>query len=197
MTRYRNHVRVVFTGSAEVALRELFTRSRAAMYEGASTLAFPVLDESFLSFLAARTRTLFKRTLNLKDCADAFVALHRRPRAMIDLLLLYLSLDTPRSLTDLVGQQLEAHLLERDYGALWAAMSPLERIICCSLLLRFALTSKDSLLRYGQYVRKGKRGASLSAGNVSTSLAALQSKHIIVRGPLRGQYRFDDPVFAE
>ena len=197
LTRYRDYVRVIFTGSSEVALRELFTRSRAAMYEGASTLFFPRLGEPFLLFLRQRTRALFARKLDPQDCTLAFEAVRARPRAMIDLVLLHLSLDAKQSLLGLVGQQLEAYLLERDYSAQWQSLSPLEQAICRRIAAGDALTSHASLADYAKTIGRAIRRGPIAAGQVSKALTALQSKHIITRGEQRGSYQFDDPVFTE
>jgi hypothetical protein len=53
ITKSKKSVRVIFTGSSQDRLAELFSRSRAALYEGASILAFPALGADFLHFVAA------------------------------------------------------------------------------------------------------------------------------------------------
>jgi hypothetical protein len=45
ITKSRQSVRVIFTGSHQDRLHELFARSRAALYEGASIMAFPALAD--------------------------------------------------------------------------------------------------------------------------------------------------------
>ena len=51
ITKSKSNVRVVFTGSSQEKLPELFSRSRAALYEGASTLQFPHLGEDFIAYM--------------------------------------------------------------------------------------------------------------------------------------------------
>src|SRR6202034_1147237 len=61
ITKSKSSVRVIFTGSNQDRLRELFSRSRAALYEGASLLNFPHLDSNFLKFVAGHIRDRLHR----------------------------------------------------------------------------------------------------------------------------------------
>ena len=197
LTRQRKFVRVIFTGSSEEGLRALLSRSRAALYEGASTLSFPHLDESFLRFLIARVKTRFSRRIEFADCSAAFERLHYRPRAMIDLILLFLSKDST-SMVELVGQQLEAYLLEHDYAAQWQALKPLERLLCQTILAGRAVTSGAERLHLAKHMQLPARTGGVPPGTIAKALRALQAEHIIARrGGARGSYRLDDPVFAE
>ena len=54
ITKSKNNIRLTFTGSSQEKLLALFSRSRAALYEGASTLAFPYLGEDFLALHRAK-----------------------------------------------------------------------------------------------------------------------------------------------
>jgi hypothetical protein len=63
IVKSRGGVRVVFTGSSQDKLLELFSRSRAALYEGASTIAFPYLGDDFLRFIAQRVKERYTRQL--------------------------------------------------------------------------------------------------------------------------------------
>jgi hypothetical protein len=63
ITKFKASVRVIFTGSNQDRLRELFSRSHAALYEGASLLSFPHLDVNSLKFVAARVRLRFHRKI--------------------------------------------------------------------------------------------------------------------------------------
>ena len=56
ITKSKNNVRVVFTGSSQEKLLMLFSQSRAALYEGASTLAFPYLGDDFLDHIAQKCK---------------------------------------------------------------------------------------------------------------------------------------------
>ena len=196
LTRHRGFIRVIFTGSSEETLRELLSRSRAALYEGASTLSFPHLDDAFLQFVIARVKSRFGKRIDPTDCAAAFDRLHHRPRALIDLVLLYLSSDS-KSLVDLVGQQLEAFLLERDYATQWTGLKPLERLLCQTIIAGRPVSSADERVRLAKRLHPTARSGDVPPGTIAKTLRALQAAHMITRHGGRGGYRIDDPVFAE
>jgi hypothetical protein len=72
ITKSKTSVRVIFTGSNQDRLRELFSRSRAALYEGASMLSFPALGDEFSKFVADRIRENLRRPVLVSEVALAF-----------------------------------------------------------------------------------------------------------------------------
>ena len=88
ITKSKNNLRVVFTGSSQEKLLTLFSRSRAALYEGANTLEFPYLGDDFLNFIAQKCKERFKKRIDPVDLGAAYARLHHQPRALIDLVLL-------------------------------------------------------------------------------------------------------------
>jgi uncharacterized protein len=72
ITKSRTSVRVIFTGSNQDKLRELFSKSRAALYEGANVLAFPRLGDDFLAFVSAHAHKSFRRRIPVGELKVAF-----------------------------------------------------------------------------------------------------------------------------
>lgn len=197
ITKYKSYVRVVFTGSSESALRALLQRTRAALYEGASTMAFPHLDRDFLRFVADRAQSRLHLTLREKDLMAAFERLHHRPRPLIDLVLLFAS-SNAKSLQTALDQQIEAQLNNADYFTQWQALKPLQQAICLAIVGGAAVSSQASRERYARDLGQSARKRGISPGTVVRGLKSLQAAHVITQNAgERGQYHLDDPLFAE
>jgi uncharacterized protein len=194
ITKSKEHIRVVFTGSSQIKLIEMFARPRAALYDGASTLPFPLLGDDFLRFVGDRCKTKFKRSPTLGELKDAFERLHARPRNLIDLVLTYASSDAV-SLTELVEQGLLADLSDRDFDGLWTSLSGLQRRICLRIASGKDVSSTDARQFYA-VLANGKKAQDISPGLVSGALKVLIKQHVL-SNPGRGIYRFDDPLFAD
>lgn len=193
ITKNKGAVRVVFTGSSQERLMELFSRSRAALYEGASTLAFPHLDGEFIRFIAQRAKERFKKPVSAAELAEAFARLRHQPRPLIDLLLLYLSGDA-KSLASLLTARIEEQLEGGGFESMWLAMKPLHRRIC----LRVAIGGEVSSVSARQAYAAGSGRKELSPGTVSSAIKALIARRVLTKtSGVRGGYALDDPVFAE
>jgi hypothetical protein len=72
-------------------LHHLFSKSRAALYEGASIVPFPRLGRDFLSFVSQQAVRIFRQRITEEELGDAFERFQYQPRALIDLVFLYAS----------------------------------------------------------------------------------------------------------
>lgn len=193
ITKNRNSVRVVFTGSSQEKLLALFARSRAALYEGASTMPFPHLGDDFIAFVARRCRERFRKRVAEAELKPAFVRLHHQPRALIDLVLMYAAGDD-ESLTAVLDARVAAHLTGADYSGQWAAMKPLHQRICLRVARGEDVTSIAARREYAE----GSDKAEVPPGTVNDALRALVDSHVLNKlSSARGGYRIDDPLFAE
>ncbi len=193
ITKSKSNVRVVFTGSSQEKLLELFSRSRAALYEGASTLQFPHLGEDFIAYIAERSRERFKKRISVSELAEAFERVHHQPRALIDLVLLFSSSEGD-SLTAVLDERVEAQLTGAQYGTLWSSMKPLQQRICLRVARGEDVTSADARREYAL----GSNKAEIPPGSVNDALRAMVSSHVLTKSPGgRGRYKIDDPLFAE
>jgi uncharacterized protein len=191
ITKSKQNIRVVFTGSSELKLIELFSRSRAALYEGATTISFPHLDDAFLQFIVARSQARFKRSASIEELRTAFDRLHHRPRALIDLIILHASSEGP-GLLDVLDQGVLAQLSELDFNTQWSTLTPLQQRICLRIAHSHDVTSASARAYYAKQTRRPE----IPAGTVARTLRALVSGHMVAN-PGRGNYRLDDPLFAE
>jgi hypothetical protein len=193
ITRNRSSVRVVFTGSSQEKLLALFARSRAALYEGASTLPFPHLGDDFIAFVAQRCRERFRKRVSAAQLKDAFERLHHQPRALIDLVLAYAAGDED-SLAAVLDTRIAAQLTGADFSAQWAALKPLQQRICLRVVRGEDVTSVAARREYAQ----GSDKPETPPGTVNDALRALVDAHVLNKSAgTRGGYRIDDPLFAE
>jgi uncharacterized protein len=193
ITKSKNNARVVFTGSSQEKLLTLFSRSRAALYEGASTVAFPYLADDFLAFIVQKSKERLKKRVTLDDLTEAFARLHHQPRALIDLVLLFASSDAA-SLTALLNDQVENQLMGAHYDVLWRSLKPLHQRISLRVAQGRDVTSIDARLEYAGDRHNGP----VPAGTVSDALRAMLNAHVLTKSSGgRARYRLDDPLFEE
>lgn len=193
ITKSRQSVRVIFTGSNQDRLRELFSRSRAALYEGASILPFPALGPDFLDFVAAHAETRFRRRITSSDLALAFERFQYQPRALIDLVFLFISGEKP-SFKSVLNERIERLLASDQYQSVLDQMNPLQRQICRRLAAGGDVSSIDAQRVYAMGL--GTEG--VSPGSISRALRSLIDLHVLTKpAGARGGYTFDDPMFRE
>ena len=193
ITKSKNNIRVVFTGSSQEKLLSLFSRSRAALYEGASTLAFPYLGEDFLAHMAQKAKERFKKRIDPSDLAQAYARLHHQPRALIDLVMLFASSEAT-SLIGLLNERVAFQLTGAEFDSLWRSLTPLHQRICLRIAQGGDVTSLDARKAYAV----GTDRQEIPLGTVSSALRALVNDHVLTKAPNgRSRYRLDDPLFAE
>jgi len=193
ITKSRSSVRVIFTGSNQTRLTELFSRSRAALYEGASMLAFPALDSDFLHAVAAHAHRSFRKRLSVADLSVAFERFQYQPRALIDLVFLYVSGDKP-SFRDVLDSRIESLLASDQYQPLLDQMTPLQRLICRRLAAGGDVSSMDARDNYSKALSKH----GVSPGSISDALRVLVDLNVLTKpAGSHGRYSFDDPMLRE
>jgi len=193
ITKSRDSVRVVFTGSSQEQLIELISRSRAALYEGASLVAFPPLGTEFIDFVAKRVKARFRRSIDIEELAAAFERLHHQPRALLDLVFLHASSDSG-TLSALLNAQWEALLEGASFERTWANLKQLHQRLCQRIVRGLEVSSAEARRDYAS----GTGQREVSPGTVHSALRALLKSHVLARaGHGRGAYQIDDPLFAE
>lgn len=193
ITKSRQSVRVIFTGSNQDRLAELFSRSRAALYEGASILAFPPLGPDFLDFVAKHAQLSFRRRIPVAELTAAFERFQHQPRSLIDLVFLYVSGDRP-SFKDVLDERIESLLASDLFQSTLDKMNPLQKQICRRLAAAADVSSIDAQRAYAEAL--GRKV--VSPGSISRALKSLVELHVLTKpAGGRGGYTFDDPMFRE
>jgi hypothetical protein len=193
ITKSKRSVRVIFTGSNQDRLRELFSQSRAALYEGASMLAFPALGEEFAQFVAARIRENLRREVRASDVSLAFERFQNQPRLLIDLVFVFASGDTT-SFKEVLERHVDRIISDSSFQPILDRMTQLQRLVCQRLIAAADLTSADARKGYAMALRK----KAVPSGTVGVALRALVDLHVLTKpSGARGHYAFDDPMFRE
>jgi hypothetical protein len=189
----RQSVKVIFTGSNQDRLTELFARSRAALYEGASMLSFPALGADFLQFVSAHAHRSFRRRIPVADLSVAFERFQFQPRALIDLVFLFVSGDKPL-FKDVLDSRIESLLASDRYQPLLDQMAPLQKQICRRLAVGGDVSSMDARSAYSKALSK----ESVSPGSISDASRSLVDLHVLTKpAGSHGRYSFDDPMFRK
>lgn len=193
ITKSKKSVRVIFTGSNQDRISELFSRSRAALYEGASILSFPALGIEFLEFVSAHAQKSFRRRIPISELAVAFERFQYQPRALIDLVFLYVSGDKPY-FRDVLDARIESLLASDLFQPILDRMTPLQRQICRRLAAGGDVSSLDARNAYSRALTKD----SVSPGSISDGLRSLVDMHVLTKpAGSHGGYTFDDPMLRE
>ena len=72
-------IKVLFAGSSEAALRQMFSKSAAPFYNWAPVEPFPLLGSKFVEAMVAQVATVAKQPLDLDEALQAFTSLKETP----------------------------------------------------------------------------------------------------------------------
>lgn len=75
----KSSIKVLFAGSSEAALRDMFSRSAAPFYNWAPLEPFPLLGREFVKAMVTQLSQVARQPLGLDDALNAFTALKETP----------------------------------------------------------------------------------------------------------------------
>jgi hypothetical protein len=183
-------IKVLFAGSSEAALREMFSRATAPFYNWAPLEPFPLLGREFVVAMVKQLADMAKRPLNLGDALKAFVALKETPEFFRWYIERYLMYQHQGSETALQYTQARVHD-DTSYARTWKELSRADR----SVLLLAARGVQDL---YGSQALKqlqeilGSRA--VTASTPRTSIRRLTGPKLQLLARIdHGAYRFEDP----
>jgi hypothetical protein len=185
-------IKVLFAGSSEAALREMFSRASAPFYNWAPVEPFPLLGDEFVVAIVAHVKRLARQPLTLAVAQQAFKKLKDTPeffRWYVERYLLYQEQGSDAAL---------AHTLTRvhddtGYAKTWKELSRPDRAV-----LLLAASGVQDL--YGAAALKQLREL-LGTEDVTPSLPRTSLRRLT--GPRlqamarvdHGVYRFEDQEF--
>jgi hypothetical protein len=185
-------IKVLFAGSSESALREMFSRAAAPFYNWAPLEPFPLLGREFVAAMVKQLADVARHPLSLDDALHAFSALKETPeffRWYIERYLLYPHEGPARAL-----QYTQTRVNDDSgYAKTWKELSRADRAV----LLLAARGVQDL---YGSPALKqlqellGSR--TLTANVPRTSIRRLTSPRLQLLARVdHGAYRFEDAEF--
>ena len=84
ITKHRDKVRVVFTGSSRTQLAHVFSNAKAPLYSvGASIQDFPLLDRGLVKFVVDKFYAATRRRLNLEEAWGEFEKFKHQPEPFL------------------------------------------------------------------------------------------------------------------
>ncbi|HSV79395.1 MAG TPA: AAA family ATPase [Ramlibacter sp.] len=192
MTKHRDRMRVVFTGSSRSQLAHVFSNTDAPLYTvGATVNDFPLLGREFVEFVATKFHQACGRRLDAGALWKEFQDFKQQPEPLLSSVVALL-MDPNQTLQAVCERERAEQNKAENHEGTWAALDPLQRQL---VLLAsnnpqakpFAKTTLTTLAR--------KLGlTSLDAASVQYALRRLAEKNVVVKSP-RGIFEFESDAF--
>ena len=185
-------IKVLFAGSSEAALREMFSRAAAPFYNWAPLEPFPLLGREFVEAMVKQLANVARHPLKLDDALAAFAALKETPeffRWYIERYLMYQQQGPEQAL---LYTQARVHD-DSSYARVWKELNRADRAV----LLLAARGVQDL---YGTQALKQLQelldSADVTASAPRTSIRRLTGAKLQLMARVdHGAYRFEDPEF--
>jgi hypothetical protein len=187
----KGSIKVIFAGSSETTLREMFARASEPFYNWAPLEAFPLLGDEFVAFTIKLMNSMARQVLTLKQGKRAFDELHRTPeffKRFVERYMLYQPQGEEAALAHTKASVFsDEHFLKQ-----WTEMNPADQAVITMLARGESdLHAKEGMAKLS--VMLGKPATRNTAGH---ALRRLQSENAVTRLAL-GDYRIEDEAFAE
>jgi hypothetical protein len=192
ITRHRDRLRVVFTGSSRSRLAHVFLDADAPLYSvGATVQDFPLLGRELPEFVAEKFEAASGRRLDVAEAWAEFQAFDHRPEPFLQAIVAML-MDPLSTLARACAHERAEAERRDDHAATWARLDALQRQLALRVLAQpvAAPFSKAALAA----LAKALGEPSLGASSVQHALRVLADRNIVVK-TARGQFVFDDPGF--
>jgi len=185
-------IKVLFAGSSEAALREMFSRAAAPFYNWAPLEPFPLLGREFVQATVRQLASVAKQPLKLDDALKAFAALKETPEFFRWYIERYLMYQQQGSEQALLYTQARVHDAS-SYVRVWKELNRADRAV-----LLLAAGGVQDL--YGAAAQKQLQsllgGTEVNASVPRSSIRRLTGAKLQLMARVdHGAYRFEDPEF--
>ena len=186
-------IKVIFAGSSEPTLRQMFGRSTEPFYNWAPLEPFELLGDDFVKAMTAKVNKLSRYSLRDQEAQAAFEALQRTPeffRRFLNRFLTHAELGAGAALADT-----QQHVFNSaNFLAQWQNLLPADREVLKLLASGVSdLHSEPARLKLGQALGLAKP---VSANTPQQSLRRLQAQDLVAKFE-HGTYQLQDDAFAE
>lgn len=186
-------MRVIFTGSSKEQLAQMFTASKAPLYDGVHLNNFPVLGQDFVKHVAQLCAKRFVKPAPYADLKIIFDLVQHRPSTLIELAIRAGS--SGKDIHTVYKESPLADMNELAVQLLLGSMTPLKLAILQRLARGAAsLTSQDTRMEYAKAIQS--KSEAVAAGSVARALSELVQEHVL-SNPERGKYNFQDISLAQ
>lgn len=190
LTKHKNKVFAVLTGSSQIDLSKMFSNAGAPMYQYAQKIDFPFLGEQFLEAVSDHFSTVHKgKKLPWDELNALFARMGYKPAVLRDIVKTMSS----EGIVDL-DAGLNLYLNDPSRIASWlAVIDPLDRL---ELMLLHAFSKRLQPYGKGLMADFEKRlGIDLTPGKIRTAVEGLVKKKLIAK--LDSGYIINDETFSE
>lgn len=187
----KERIKVVFAGSSETTLRDMFARSSEPFYNWAPLEPFPLLGDEFVAFTIDRMNSMARHTLTLAQGKCAFDELHRTPeffKRFVERFMLYQTEGVEAAIEHTKESVFsDAHFLKQ-----WNAANPADQAV----LTLLANGDSDLHSVRGMERLTALVGRPATRNTAAHALRRLQDDNVVTRLSV-GQYRIEDEAYAE
>jgi hypothetical protein len=187
----KESIKVIFAGSSETTLRDMFARASEPFYNWAPLEAFPLLGDEFVAFTIKLMNSMARHALTLPQGKRAFDELHRTPeffKRFVERYMLYQPQGEEAALTHTKASVFsDEHFMKQ-----WTDMNPADQAVVAML----ARGQSDLHAKEGLATLSASLGKPATRNTAGHALRRLQSENVVTRLAL-GTYRIEDEAFAE
>jgi len=187
LTQADKRIGAIFSGSSDVALLDMFSRTNTPLYGFARTEGYAPLGPDFIGFVAKKFRDATRRDLNQALAQDAFQELGTQPEPFLHAVSLVMA--NPKwSLADALDEMLSQQSPNK-WSAAWRALTGLQQVALRLVFDDRAPTSADAIAWAAQQL-----GAKVQPSSISRALEALGAKGTLQRRVDGRGWMLIDPV---
>ncbi|MFC0397008.1 ATP-binding protein [Paraburkholderia rhizosphaerae] len=187
----KDRIKVIFAGSSETTLREMFARASEPFYNWAALEPFPLLGDEFVAFTIKLLNRMARYRLTLEQGRHAFEELHRTPeffKRFVERYMLY-QLDGDEAA---LSHTKASVFSDENFLKQWTAMKTADQIVIAQLARgETDIHSAAGVKRLTQML-----GRVATKNTAAQALRRLQAQNVVTRLAV-GDYRIEDEAFAE
>ena len=187
LTQADKRVGAIFSGSSDVQLLDMFSRTHTPLYGFARTEGYAPLGPDFIGFVAKKFRDATRRDLNQALAYDAFQELGTQPEPFLHAVSLVMA-NPAWSLADALAEMLSQQSPNK-WSATWRSLTGLQQAALRLVFEERAPTSADSVAWAAMQL-----GARVQASSLSRALEALGTKGLLERKVDGRGWTLVDPV---
>lgn len=190
LTQAASKVGVVFSGSSQHLLLEMFSRAQTPLYNFANTEPYPLLKEDFIGHVAKKYIDATQRDFNQAIALRVLESVGHQPAPFLNAVGNAMS-KPGWTVEDGLKAMLDPKLGNK-WSSAWYGLTDLQRFTLGIALEDLLLTSAQTLKRAAVELGQSK----VQASSLTRAMEALIDKGLVEREPGSRRYLISDPVMA-
>ena len=187
----KGNVKVIFAGSSETTLRDMFARASEPFYNWAPLEPFPLLGDEFVAFTIDLVKEMAKTPLAIEEGRHAFEEMHRTPeffKRFIERYMLY----QPEGVAAALAYTRATVFSDDHFHKQWRSLNGASQAV----LTMLARGETELFSRAGMTKLAALTGKPATRNTAGHALRRMQTDNVVTRLAL-GDYRIEDEAFAE